>query len=190
MRPQYDSALPAPWTRLSTHTLGDHRIFKLRQDRLVSPRTGGEHDFVVLETPDWVNVLAVTPADKVVLIKQYRVGTAAVTIEVPGGMVDPGESPADAAVRELLEETGYAGPELVDLGWVEPNPAIQTNRCHTFLVQGAVLTRSPALEEREDIDVEEMPLSEIPRLIQGGAIRHALVCVAFQKLALHRAQES
>ena len=175
-----------PWPRVASRTLADYRIFKLREDRCVSPRTGAEHPLLVLDTPDWVNVIALTTEERVVFIRQYRFGRGEVTLEIPGGMVDPGESPADAAARELAEETGYAAARWTPLGAIDPNPAILSNRCHTFLGEGCRRVGEARLDEKEDIAVEEIALADTARLLGDGTITHALVAVAFQKLDLHR----
>jgi ADP-ribose pyrophosphatase len=176
-----------PWEKTATRLLADFRIFRLREDRRVSPRTGAEHPFLVLEGPDWVNVIALTDEERVVLIRQFRFGREAVTLEIPGGMIDPGEGPLEAAARELREETGYEAARWTALGSIEPNPAIQGNRCFTFLAEGARLVGPAQLDEKEDIAVETRPLGEVARLLADGTIAHALVAVAFQKLDLHRA---
>ena len=89
------------WPRLESEELSDYRVFRVRRDRRRSPRTGESHDFYVLEMPEWINILAVTPEGGVVLIHQYRHGTARVSLEIPGGVIDPGDaSPAEAARRE------------------------------------------------------------------------------------------
>lgn len=174
------------WPTLSSSPIGDYRIFRLRQDRCVSPRTGAAHDFVVLEAPDWVNVVALTPDEQVVLIRQYRFGAAEVTLEIPGGMIDSGETPEEAARRELLEETGYAAKRLIALGAIAPNPAILNNRCYTFLAQDCRAVSVPQQDEKEDIAVEQRPLAEVAALLASGEISHALVAVAFQRLDLWR----
>ena len=175
-----------PWQTLSSQPVADYRILRVRQDRCVSPRTGDAHDFVVLEATDWVNVIAITPDEEVVLIEQYRFGTQKVTLEIPGGLIDPGEEPLQAGKRELLEETGYSAKTFTLLGSVEPNPAIQTNRCYTVLAEGATRDGDQHLDEKEDIGVLTRPLAAIPRLLADNAITHALVWAAFLHLDLHR----
>jgi ADP-ribose pyrophosphatase len=171
--------LPKSWPVISSRLERVFRIFNLRTDRARSPLTGAEHDFVVLESAPWVNVIPLTRAQDVILIRQYRHGIREVTLEIPGGMVEEADTPLAAAKRELLEETGCQGEEWIDLGFVYPNPAIQDNRCHTFLALGVTQAGPQALDEKEDIEVLRRPLAEIPRLIREGEISHALVVAAF-----------
>ncbi|MBN2491222.1 MAG: NUDIX hydrolase [Planctomycetes bacterium] len=173
-----------PWERLASERRQDYRIFATRIDRYRSPATGETHAFVVVEAPDWVNVIALTPADEVVLVRQFRFGTREVTLEIPGGAVDPGEDFVSAGVRELREETGYAGDEVRLIGTVTPNPAFLENRCGTLLIPGARKVAEPAPEGTEILEVELCPRREIPRRLAAGQIRHALVVAAFQWLDL------
>ncbi len=147
-------------------------------------RDGVEDDFVILESPEWVNVVALTPRNEVVLIRQWRHGIGEVALEIPGGMVDPGESPAQAAVRELSEETGYRAPHWEPLAWVHPNPALFTNRCHTFLARNAVPADAPHPDPHEEIEVLTLPLDELPALVRRGDISHSLVVSALCHLWL------
>src|SRR4029077_13982607 len=134
-----------------TQPIGDYKVFSLRRDQIESPRTGSRHDFFVLEAGPWVNVVPITPDGEIVLIEQYRHGIEAVTLEIPGGMVDPDESPMEAAGRELLEETGYQAAMLVALGKSHPNPAILNNVLYSYLAAGAKKIAEPKLEAGEDI---------------------------------------
>lgn len=181
------SDLP-PWDTVSSNILGDYYIFRLRQDVRISPRSGRPLNFYVLEATDWVNIIPVTAAGEIVMVRQFRHGTAEFTLEVPGGMVDPHEDPLDSARRELLEETGYTAEQIVPLGSVSPNPAFLNNRCHTFLALHATPAGPQALGEGEDIRVELVPGDAVPQYIADGRISHALVIAAFYFYNLHRAR--
>lgn len=172
------------WKRLDEQRVLDASIFSISKVRARSGRSGREHDFDVLEAPDWVNVVALTDAGRAVLIRQYRHGTREVTVEIPGGQVDPGETPLEAARRELAEETGYRSDHWEQIGEVDPNPAFQTNTTYTFLARGARPTGGQDLDDNEEIEVEELPLDQVPALFASGRIRHALVTCAFFHLAL------
>ena len=169
-----------PWQRLESETVYTCRVFSLRRDRSRSPRTGRDHDFFVLDAGDWVNIVPITPDDRVVLVRQYRHGVGDFTLEIPGGMVDPeDESPLHAARREMLEETGYDCADVVPLGHIHPNPAIQGNRCHSFLARGATRVAQPNFDGTEEAEVELVHVDDLPRLVAEDVISHALVVVAF-----------
>ena len=161
-------------------------VFDVQRVSRRSPRTGKIGEYKVLRMPAWVNVVALTRDSQVVLIHQYRHGLDALTLEIPGGMVDPGETPAAAAARELLEETGYAGETPIHLGDVHPNPAIQDNVCSMYLIADAARVSEPSLDEGEHIQVVTAPLAEIPALVRERRITHSLVVCAFAYLALLR----
>lgn len=168
-----------PWTFLHSKILYACRIFTLKMEGYRSPRTGKDHDFFLLDSFDWVNIIPLTADGRVILVKQYRLGTKDFSLEIPGGMLNEGEEPLGAAARELLEETGYAGEEPILLGVVDPNPAIQTNRCYTYLINNVAFRTTPQQDSTEDIEVQSVPLADIPRLIHEGKITHALVIAAF-----------
>ncbi len=175
------------WDKLGSETIGDFRIFRIRADRRRSPRTGQAHTFFVLESPDWVNVIPLTPQGTVIMIYQYRHGTEEVTLEVPGGMVDEADGdPAVSAARELGEETGYAAEEIVHLGTVAPNPAFLDNRCHSYLARNVQRVAEVHLDGAEDIAFVEIPLADIPGLIRAGKITHSLTITAFYYLSLQQ----
>jgi ADP-ribose pyrophosphatase len=168
-----------PWDHLNEEKIADLHIFTVNRLQTRSPRTGRLREVTRIETGDWINVVALTPDEEVVMVRQFRHGTRAFTLEIPGGLIDPGETPAEAAVRELREETGYAGEKLRRLGTVTPNPAFLSNRCHTFLVEQCRSMADPEPDAGEDIEVVLHPLVEIPELIASSAIDHALVICGF-----------
>ena len=174
-----------PWPRVDSRQLHDYRFFRLRRDTSLHPERGSRHDFFVLEFPHWVNIIPLTAAEEVVFVRQFRHGTRELTLEVPGGIIDPGESPKAAALREMAEETGYAAADATELGWVNPNPAIQANRCWSFLARDVAPGAGPRAEEGEAIEVEVVPLADVPGLFADGTISHALVVTAFHLLRQH-----
>jgi ADP-ribose pyrophosphatase len=170
---------PKPWKLVSSRREASYRIFDLRIDQARSPRTDRVHRFYVLESADWVNVIPVTAENRVVLIRQYRHGLRDVTLEIPGGIVEAGDSPEEAARRELREETGYEASEMVPLSSVNPNPAFLDNRCFTFLAKDVVPAGGQEQDDKEDIEVLLRPVDDIPRMIREGEIAHSLVLAAF-----------
>lgn len=168
-----------PWQKISSKLLGDFKIFTLRTDRKISPRTQHEHDFFVIDSNNWVNVVAVTPDQHLVMVEQYRHGSNTVELEIPGGMIDAKDaSPVAAGVRELREETGYEGTNARMLGEIYPNPAIMSNVCYTVLVENCRLTHSVEFDHGEDLITRLVPVADIPRLVAEKKIRHSLVVVA------------
>ena len=175
----------APWERLTSEVLQDCRVFEVQRVVARSPRSDAEHVFFTLEAPDWVNVVPVTASGEIVMVRQFRHGARATTLEIPGGMVDPGEGAAEAAARELLEETGYVADALELLGSVNPNPALFGNRCTTWLARGARRVAPIRNEGAEETLVVLVPGSDIPALLRSGEIDHALVVAAFHWYGLH-----
>ncbi len=176
-----------PWPTLRTERLADHRIFKIRRDFKRSPRTGAEHDFFVLECPGWVNVIALTPDDQLVLVEQFRHGVNTVELEIPGGVMDAHETdPVATAVRELREETGYEGERARCIGTVWANPAIMNNSVHTVLIENCHLKHVVEFDHGEDLATKLIPASEAPGLVASGKIKHSLVVVALYHFDLHR----
>lgn len=138
-----------------------------------------EHDFHILHSRDWINIIPITSDQQVVMVGQYRHGTREVTLEIPGGLMEPGDTPEKAAARELLEEMGYQGEEFVKIGVTKPNPAIFDNRCYTFVARNIKKVCDPMPDQTEDIEVAFLPFSQIPELIRTGKIDHAIVIAAF-----------
>jgi 8-oxo-dGTP pyrophosphatase MutT (NUDIX family) len=176
-----------PWQKLGSKPLGDFRIFQLRAERAVSPRTGQEHEFFVIDCVDWVNVVAITPDRQLVMVEQYRHGTNTVELEIAGGMVDREDaSPLAAGLRELREETGYVGEHAQIIGRISPNPAIMSNTCFTVLVKNCRFGHAVEFDHGEDLVTRLVPVADIPQLVAQGTIRHALVAVALYHYELWR----
>ena len=178
----------APWRRIGAERLQDCRVFDVERVRFEPPHGGPPEAFFRIEAPHWVNVVPLDANDEVLCVRQYRFGVEDFTLEVPGGMCDPGESPETAARRELLEETGCSSAELELLGWVHPNPALQSNRCYSFLARDPRQVGAPAGDPHEEIELVRVPLADVDRRIAAGEITHALVVTAFQLLATYRAK--
>ncbi|MFT5012981.1 MAG: ADP-ribose pyrophosphatase [Patiriisocius sp.] len=171
-----------PWPRSSFRNLAECRIFNLHESTCRSPETGDEHQFYFIETADWVNIVPITDNNEVVLIKQFRHGNQQITIEIPGGMVDPGEEPADSAIRECLEETGYSCGEVQSLGVIAPNPAVFDNSVHCYWAKGAKPAQDIQNTATEKTELMLVPLSEIPDMLLKGDIDHALVVATLWRL--------
>ncbi len=175
------------WERIASEIAYTCRIFSIRRDRARFSRDEAEHDFHVLESTDWVNIIPITPANEVVLVRQFRHGVRDCTLEIPGGMVDTEDaSPLVAARREMKEESGYDSERVEALGSIHPNPAIQANRCYSFVAWDVERRCDPQFDSTEETEVELVPLVRIPELIRAGDITHALVVVAFHWLSLRR----
>ena len=178
---------PGFWSRLTDNPLADFRIFKLKEDLWASPNRDYKQNFISIEAPDWVNVVALTQDHQFICVKQWRAGTNTIELEVPGGMIDTRDSsPISAGVRELLEETGYRGEKATIIGKIFPNPAIQNNICHTVFVSGCRKVSETRFDPGEEIVTELIPEKDLEQRLKEGAFQHALVAVAFQHYLLNK----
>jgi 8-oxo-dGTP pyrophosphatase MutT (NUDIX family) len=176
-----------PWPKISSKPLGDFRVFSVRSVIKRSPRTGLPHDFFVIDAVNWVNVIALTPDRRMVLVEQYRQGTDTVELEIPGGVMDSADaSPEVTGVRELREETGCEGENPRIIGKVFPNPAIMSNTCFTVLVENCRITAATHFDPTEDLITKLVPVDEVPGLVASGKIRHCLVVAALYQFELWR----
>jgi ADP-ribose pyrophosphatase len=176
---------PGKWKTLRSETVYHTPIFDLERRRALHPRRG-ERDFFVLSATDWINIIPLTRDRRVVMVRQFRHGIVDFTLEIPGGMVDlSDESPMHAARREMIEETGYDSKAILALGKVHPNPAIESNICHSFLARNVTPGRKPAELGAEETQVELVPLAQIKPMIASGEIMHALTIAAFSFFHLY-----
>jgi 8-oxo-dGTP pyrophosphatase MutT (NUDIX family) len=166
---------PSRWEKLGHATQVRTRIFDLLSARFRHPVRGTERDFVIVQAPDWVNVVALTPDGRLVLVRQFRYGINEFSLEIPGGVMEPGEDPVTAGLRELREETGYAGAPAKLLGSIHPNPAIQSNRCHFVFVEEAVRAHELEWDPDEEIQISTEPVDDVLALARNGGITHGLV---------------
>jgi ADP-ribose pyrophosphatase len=175
------------WRTLATERVYATPIFDLHKRRSVHAKRG-ERDFYVIDPTDWVNIIPLTAKREVILVRQFRHGIGAFTLEIPGGMIDPEDpNPAAAGRREMQEECGYDTDDVIPLGRVHPNPAIQPNFCYSFLARNVKQVRAPRSnpDGSEETEVVTVPLKSIKELIAGGMITHALVIAAFSFLDVY-----
>ena len=167
---------PARWQRHDDRTLLNTRVFDVRASRFSHPnRPDSEKEFFVIDAPDWVVVAPVTSAGEVVMVRQFRYGSEQLSWELPGGVSEAGETPVQTAARELREETGYQGSEPEILGWVHPNPAIQSNRAHLVVTPDVTLSGNTAWDQDEEIEMALVPMAEVLRRGRVGEVTHALM---------------
>ena len=172
------NAAPLRWERGEPKLLAHTRILDLQSVPFQHPKRGVKRDFVIVNAPDWVNVIAHTTDDRLVLVNQFRYGINDFSWELPGGVIERGEDPIIAGVRELLEETGYSGDQVRILASIHPNPAFIQNHCHLVLVENCRMTHPPAWDPDEEIEVATVPTAEVYERARAGGITHSLVISA------------
>ena len=169
---------PKPWTLLVERHQRDYRIFKTRTFDAADPRNGKAYIRTVIDATDWVNVVATTVEGHFILVRQFRFGLWANTLEIPGGMIDPGEEAQAGAARELEEETGYRPGKISLIGISHPNPAIQSNRLFTYRAEQCVKVSAGHQDGSEDIAVEVKTREEVKQAVKHGEVTHSLVLTA------------
>ncbi|RNC83991.1 MAG: NUDIX hydrolase [Balneola sp.] len=172
------------WNTTSERVEYTTNIFKVLKRDMVIPSENHKATFSVLEAPDWINVIALTPENDIVLVEQYRYGIEKPTLELPGGVCDGNEDPKTTCMRELAEETGYSSDEWIYLGNVSSNPAMQTNYTHTYLARNCNKTSTQKLDGNERINVHVLPLEQFLGMIGNGEIKHSLMVAAIGKFLL------
>lgn len=178
-RDKDDGGPLADWTIDHRRADATYPIFDVRLHDARNPRTGDRKTFVVLEASEWIEVIALTRDDRAILVRQFRHGLEEFTVEAPGGLVDEGEMPLEAAIRELREETGHAARTWVRLGVLSVNPAFMSNRCHVFLALDTEPVGEPQMDDGEDIELLYASLDEVRGMIRDGTIHHSIVVASF-----------
>lgn len=175
-----------PWVTTNEELKYTTNIFKLlsRDMKLVSEDHSAS--FSIVKAPEWMNVIPLTPENEIVLVEQYRYGIEQPTLELPGGMVDQGETHDETARRELLEETGYSGDDWHYLGKVSSNPAFLTNFTHLHVVRNSQKIQEQRLDGNERIHVHLLPLEDFLEMVKDGTVHHSLVVAAVAKFLLWR----
>ncbi len=167
---------PAHWQRHSDRSLLNTRVFDVRASRFSHPgREDSQKEFFVIDAPNWVICAPVTATGELVMVRQFRFGSEQLSWELPGGVSEKGEEPTTTAVRELEEETGYQGGPAEVLGWVHPNPAIQSNRAHLVVIPDAKPTGAQNWDQDEEIEMAVVPLADVIKRARSGEMTHALM---------------
>lgn len=177
-----DADMEKPWEIIRSRPGPNLVLFQARYDWVRNPRNAKSMKAVILESADWVNIVAITVEKKILVVKQFRFGVGRITTEIPAGIMNKGETPEQAAIRELREETGYAASHWKYLGWFESNPAFLNNVCHSWVAVDAVRRQQPQLDEGEEISIAELSLEEVQREIERGNMRNSLTVLALSRV--------
>ena len=175
------------WKRLEETLLIKTPIFEFKSIKLLHAEKHSLHNFYIIDSKDWVNIIPITANNEIILINQYRAGTNEITIEVPGGIIDDSENdPIITAKRELEEETGYIGKKYYTIGQVMPNPAFITNKCFFVVAEDVEPIGKENFDESEYIESFKVPMEKISEMIKNREITHAITLNAFLYLHLNQ----
>ncbi len=175
---------PSHWIIDKTEEVADCRVFRVIRQESRHEEDNRSSDWFVIDTRDFVNVVALTTENELVLVRQFRHGSGELSLELPGGMVDPGESPLEAGVRELREETGFEGESAGIFAKCHPNPAIMNNHCHYVFINGAKPVSALAWDEHEEMEILTLPLDEVRAACLRGELTHSLTLAALWHFSL------
>ncbi len=162
------------WKKLSSRYLVKEKWATLRVDTCDLQNGTVKDDYYVLEYPNWVNAVALTADNKIIMVRQYRHGADIISLEIPGGVIDGDEAPEDAIKREMLEETGYSFESSELMGITYPNPATSNNVTHMYLLKGGIKTHDQHLDDHEILEVEEYSIEEVKQLLKDNKIAQSL----------------
>ena len=165
-----------PWKVACSRYLFREPWLTVRKDSLELPNGAKVPSYYVLEYPEWVNTIAITPEGQWVMVYQYRHGLGRAAYELSAGLIEPDDpSLLDGARRELLEETGYGGGEWTHYMTVSANPATHSNLTHTFLARGVVPVAEPRLDRTEVLQAVLLTPAEVKGLLDRNQIVQALM---------------
>jgi ADP-ribose pyrophosphatase len=166
------------WIINSKRELLNRRIFTLEELECYHPEKKITHNFAIINTADWINIVPLTDDNRFILIRQHRLGTDEITVETPAGLIEGDEQPEPAAQRELLEETGYAPKKMILLKKLTANPSIMNNSIYFFLARGCRKVAEQNLDSAENIEIQLHPLSDVLRMIKENVLNHSIIITA------------
>lgn len=169
------------WETLSQEYLIRRPWLTARRDKVRLPTGAVLDEYYVLEYPDWINVIAITPDRQFVFVRQYRYALGKTVNELCAGVCEKGETPLQSAQRELMEETGFGGGDWTEYMTLSANASTMTNLTHCFLAVGVVPQSRQHLDLGEDIEVKMFSESQVKEMLDGGEIYQSLMAAPLWK---------